>query len=106
MAPPLTNELSREEVNSLKGATLLEFGAEWCGYCQAAQPMIASALALFPYVQHIKIEDGKGKKLGRLFNVKLWPTLIFMTDGIERKRLVRQINADELSASLQLIRPH
>jgi thioredoxin 1 len=27
------------------------------------------------------VEDGKGKPLGRSFQVKLWPTLVFMRDG-------------------------
>lgn len=98
-----TAEPTREEVNSLTGATLLEFGANWCGHCQAAQPAIVSALGLFPQVRHIKIEDGKGRRLGRSFHVKLWPTLILMKDGIELNRLVRQIPPQELSTSLQLI---
>ncbi|HSI45519.1 MAG TPA: thioredoxin family protein [Methylophilus sp.] len=100
--PPIA-EPTRAEVDSLIGATLLEFGASWCGHCQAAQPVITSALGLFPQVRHIKIEDGKGRRLGRSFHVKLWPTLIFMKDGVELNRLVRQIPAPELSASLQLI---
>jgi thioredoxin 1 len=32
-------------------------------------------------VRHIKVEDGKGKPLGRSFRVKLWPTLVFLRDG-------------------------
>ncbi|WP_370583199.1 thioredoxin family protein [Methylophilus sp. QUAN] len=94
-------EPTREEVNTLPGATMLEFGASWCGYCQAAQPTIVSGLAQFPHVRHIKIEDGKGRRLGRSFHVKLWPTLVFMKDGVEFKRLVRDIDASELRLALQ-----
>jgi thioredoxin 1 len=32
-------------------------------------------------VKHVKIEDGRGKRLGRTFGVKLWPTLVFLRDG-------------------------
>lgn len=96
-------EPSREQVDALIGAVVLEFGTGWCGHCQAAQPAITSGLSQFPQVQHIKIEDGKGRRLGRSFKVKLWPTLIFLKDGIEQERLVRQINAGELKAALQLI---
>jgi thioredoxin 1 len=39
-----------------------------------------------PSVQHIKIEDGPGRRLGRSFRVTLWPTLVFMRDG----QIVRQ----------------
>lgn len=96
-------EPSREEVNNLAGATMLEFGASWCGYCQAAQNTITSELAHFPNVRHIKVEDGKGRRLGRSFTVKLWPTLVFIKNGVELNRLVRQIDAQELNAALQQI---
>lgn len=98
-----TPEPTRDEVNSLTGATLLEFGASWCGHCQAAQPGITAALMRFPHVRHIKVEDGKGRRLGRSFHVKLWPTLVFMKDGVELTRLVRQSDAQALNTSLQLI---
>lgn len=96
-------EITREEVDKLTGALVLEFGASWCEYCQAAQPVIQSALAQFPQIPHMKIEDGKGRRLGRTFHVKLWPTLIFMKDGVELGRLVRDINAEELIGLLQQI---
>ncbi|SDK72889.1 thioredoxin 1 [Methylophilus rhizosphaerae] len=96
-------EPTREDVDNLTGATLLEFGASWCAYCKAAQPTITSELAHFPNLRHIKIEDGKGRRLGRSFQVKLWPTLIFMRDGIELKRLVREIDSGELKLGLQMI---
>jgi thioredoxin 1 len=54
-------------------------------------------------VDHIKIEDGSGKKLGRSFDVKNWPTLIFMKDGKEIDRLVKQIDSEELRSCLQSI---
>lgn len=97
------SEPSRAEIDQLTGAVVLEFGAAWCQYCQAMQHTIASELLIYPNIQYIKIEDGKGRKLGRSFNVKLWPTLIFINDGVELKRLVRQFSAAEISAALVLI---
>lgn len=98
-----TFEPTREEVNQITGAVMLEFGAGWCEYCQAAQDIISSELALHPNIRHMKIEDGRGRRLGRTFTVKLWPTLIFMKNGIELKRLVRQFNSKEIGAALNLI---
>lgn len=92
---------AREEIDALPGASVIEFGTDWCGHCAAAQPLIAAALAQHPGLRHLKIEDGKGRPLGRSFQVKLWPTLIFIKDGGEVARLVRpsstQIIADALS---------
>jgi len=80
---------ARAEIDALEGPAVIEFGAPWCGYCQAAQPALAAALHEYPRVQHIKIEDGPGRRLGRTFGVKLWPTLIFLSNGREVARLVR-----------------
>ena len=91
-------EPTREEVDAFTEPTVLEFGARWCGYCQAAQPDIATAMARHPGVRHIKIEDGKGKPLGRSFRVKLWPTLIYLQAGTERARVVRPSGTEEIEA--------
>jgi thioredoxin 1 len=96
-------EPTRAEVDALHGPALLEFGAPWCPHCQAAQPKIASALAGAPDLPHLKIEDGKGRRLGRSFQVKLWPTLIFLRDGAEVARLVRPPTSQEISTALAKI---
>jgi thioredoxin 1 len=95
-------EPSREQVDALPGTTLLEFGATWCGFCQAARPLIDRALGENPHVRHVQIEDGKGKRLGRSFGVKLWPTLIVMHDGSEVARLVRPRGLDQVRDALVL----
>lgn len=96
-------EPARSEIDALSGATLLEFGAPWCEHCQAAQPLIAEAFAGFPEVRHIRVEDGKGRPLGRSYTVKLWPSLIFLRDGKEVERLVRPHDAESIRAALARI---
>jgi thioredoxin 1 len=90
-----------EQLGELPGLTLLEFGAAWCGYCQAAQPLIAEALRTRSDIRHIRIEDGKGKRLGRQFKVKLWPSLILLADGEEIARCVRPKAVGEIIAIFQ-----
>jgi thioredoxin 1 len=99
------DEPPRVQVDKLQGAAVVEFGAPWCGYCRDAQPLIAAAFADHPDVRHLKIEDGSGRKLGRSFQVKLWPTLIFLRDGREVTRLVRPANSDAISRALAQIDP-
>lgn len=99
-----TNLINREYLNQHLGTTLIEFGASWCSYCQAAKPMINATLALYPHVQHIKIEDGKGERLGRTYAVKLWPTLILLQDGVEIDRVIRPLNNGCISAILSKLK--
>lgn len=91
---------TRAEVDALRGAVVLEFGADWCPICQAARPHIAEALAAGPSVRRIKVADGKGKPLGRSFAVKLWPTLVFLKDGAEVARAVRPASAEAVRQGL------
>lgn len=88
----------REKLDAEPGWLLLEFGTDWCGHCRAAQPAIAEALAAFPQIRHLKIEDGPGRRLGRSYRVKLWPTLILLRDGVEQVRTVRPLQASDLLA--------
>jgi thioredoxin 1 len=93
-------EPKRDEIDALQGPVLLEFGSPWCGWCRRAQPLIAEALAAHPGVRHIKIADASGRRLGRSFKVKLWPTLVFLRDGKEAARLVRPDAAAAISEAL------
>jgi thioredoxin 1 len=97
--------LSRAEVDSMRGPVLLEFGSAWCGFCRAAQAPIAGATAARPRLRHLKVEDGPGLALGRSFRVKLWPTLVFLNDGVEVARLVRPRAEGEIAAALDSIHP-
>lgn len=80
---------SRDEIDGLEGAAVLIFGTNWCGYCRAAHPVFERTLADYPEIRVIKVEDGKGRVLGRSFRVKLWPTMIVLKDGREVGRAVR-----------------
>lgn len=102
-AKHLAQPPSRDEVDHLSGATVVEFGTPWCGHCQRAQPLIEGALADRADVAHIKVEDGPGQRLGRTFGVKLWPTLVFLKDGKEVDRLVRPQQAADVQQALQAV---
>ncbi len=106
MVNPLYQETepTSSEVEALSGPTVIQFGNDWCGFCQRSQPYIAAAMEQFPAIPHWYIADRSGKPLGRYFKVKLWPTLIFLLDGKEVTRVVRPDNADLIQDAIAKIR--
>ena len=95
--------ITLEDMQRHTGYAVLEFGASWCSFCIGAQQHINAALHKQASVKHIKIEDGKGKRLGRRYAVKLWPTLIFLKDGKEVTRLVRPGTEQSIHDALSLL---
>jgi thioredoxin 1 len=87
-------EPTREQIDQSTGLRVVEFGASWCPHCQAVQPELERLLKAHPEIDHVKVEDGKGKPLGRSFRVKLWPTLVFLRDGREVTTIVRPTDAE------------
>lgn len=100
---PEAAEPTRAEIDARTGSLVIEFGARWCGVCRAAQPMIGACRESNPGVEHLKVEDGPGRPLGRSFGVKLWPTLVFLRDGREVARLVRPTRPEDLALAYRRI---
>ena len=98
--PYATRQPERSDIDATHGVVALEFGTDWCGFCREAAAHIGAAIADSPTLQHLKVEDGSGRALGRSFRVKLWPTLIVLRDGKEVARVVRPANAGEVRAAL------
>lgn len=77
------------EVEEMTGPVLLDFGTDWCGHCVVARSPVEAWLAGRHGVDHLRVEDGPGRRLGRAYRVKLWPTLVLLRDGREIARVVR-----------------
>lgn len=97
-----TEAPGHHDIQSMPGAVVLEFGTDWCGHCLAARSFVERAMAGRD-VRHLKIEDGPGRVLGRAYRVKLWPTLVFLRDGVELARLVRPLGTGAIEAALDRI---
>jgi thioredoxin 1 len=94
---------AREQVDAQPGWQVLEFGTGWCGHCIAAQPLLQKVLGAYPALDYRKIEDGKGRPLGRSFAVRLWPTVILLRDGVELARVVRPQQREDLAGLLAVL---
>lgn len=96
-----TQQPTPDAVAQMKGPVVLDFGTNWCGICRAARNDITEGLG--DDVPHLMVEDGPGRPLGRSFRVKLWPTLIFLQDGVEVARVVRPRSADEVARAKEAL---
>jgi len=94
-----TTQPERSAIDALPGTIVLDFGANWCGYCLAAEPLIREGVQ-DSGAKHIKVEDGPGRPLGRSFRIKLWPTVVVMKNGQEVARVVRPVSSDEVRVAL------
>lgn len=83
-------------VEAMRGLALLEFGTDWCGHCLAARAAVDAWTHTHEGIDHLRIEDGRGRPLGRAYRVKLWPTLVLLRDGQEISRVVRPREARDL----------
>ena len=122
--PPYTSDHpSRAAVEAMPGNVVIEFGVDWCPHCQqaagpvsmglaaalvevravagAAAPTGAGVAAAANTLQYLRLEDERARPLGRGFKVKLWPTLLFLRDGVEVARVVRPTMAAEVMAGLE-----
>jgi thioredoxin 1 len=102
--PYSDNDPRRSEIDAIKGPLLLVFGSNSCSICRATEPLLVEALTGLDWLTHWKIQDGQGRKLGRTFAVKLWPTLIFIKNGKEIARLVRPDSTTAIQNELALLR--
>lgn len=91
------------ELEAAPRPVVLEFGNDWCGFCQAARPLVDEAMGETSGVDHVRVADGRGKRLGRHFKVKLWPTLIVLDGGVERARVVRPPDVDSVREALSAV---
>ncbi len=94
---------SRADVDATSGPLVVAFGTDWCGYCRSAERHIGPAMAEHPDVRLLAVEDGPGRPLGRSYRVKLWPTLIFLRDGVEMDRVVRPTKRGPIDEALAKI---
>ena len=111
LPPYVSDHPTRAAVEAMRGNVVIEFGVDWCPHCQGAAGPVAAALGAAVAdapgaLQYLRLEDERARPLGRSFKVKLWPTLLFLRDGVEVARVVRPTSAAEVAAGLEQLGSH
>lgn len=71
-------------------SVILDFGAEWCGYCKKAAPKFEELAKKFPHVAFISIDTDEegGRSVGAKYQVSGLPTFLFIQNGEVKDRAV------------------
>ena len=93
----LSTENFEKEVLKTEKPVLVDFYADWCGPCNAMEPVIEElAKELEEKVKVGKINVDENPDIAVEYNVMSIPTLIVFKNGKEEKRLVGLRNKEEL----------
>ena len=83
----LTDESFQDQI--LKGITLVDFFAEWCGPCRALTPILEKiSKELSGKATIAKLDIDECQKTAASLRVTAFPTLILFKDGKEMGRLI------------------
>ncbi|ABR56174.1 Thioredoxin domain [Methanococcus aeolicus Nankai-3] len=73
------NENHEISLNITDNTVMLEFYADWCGYCKALEPTIKDLEN--EGIEVIKIDTDKNQNLANQYGVRALPTIVYIKDG-------------------------
>ena len=84
----LTKDNYEEEVINSKKPVLIDFWADWCMPCRMLGPVVDEISQETSDVKVCKINIDEEMELAQNFQVMSIPTLVYVKDGKEQKRVV------------------
>ena len=84
----LTKDNYQEEVINSKKPVLIDFWADWCMPCRMLGPVVDEISQETSDIKVCKINIDEEMELAQNFQVMSIPTLVYVKDGKEQKRVV------------------
>ena len=99
-------EVARKDFDSIVGQgnnpVVVEFYAPWCGPCRILGPTVDEIAAFYDgRVDVLKVNVDQETELSSRFNVMSIPTLVFLWDGKEVKRVTGAIPKGAFESTIQ-----
>ena len=99
--PAVTDATWTDEVLQADKPVLIDFWAEWCGPCRMVAPVIEEiAQEQSANLKVVKLNVDENPDTARQYRVMSIPTMLVVSDGVEKKRLVGAKNKGALLSDL------
>lgn len=90
------------EVLQWPGAVLVEFWAQWCGYCRMVAPAIdALARAKAGLVKVVRVDVDKAPELAQRFGIRATPTFLLYRNGNKVNEIGGALPGDQLESWIE-----
>lgn len=97
----IESQTELEQLVSENRMTLLYFGSDSCGVCQALKPKIEDLLLGYPKIASGRIDTAKSLELAAKHSVFTIPVVLIFAEGKEVIREARHISLRELTAKIE-----
>ena len=89
-----------ENMENKKEPTIVFFGTEWCGYCKKFKPEWDNFTKNFPKIKTLYIDADNKKEVAKKHQIKGFPTVKFLPNGIDDSTGSQTMNSANNYASL------
>ncbi len=96
MIEKLSKEMKFEEEITKEKVVLVDFYADWCGPCKMLAPILEQISEENPEIKIIEVNVDEYSNEAKNYNILSIPTLVFMENGKEKKRLVGLVSKEEI----------
>jgi thioredoxin len=99
-APVVLTDASFPARSGAERAMVVDFWAAWCGPCRMIAPVIESLAASRADVVFAKVNVDENPRTAALFGIQSIPTLVFLSNGREKGRLVGAVGEGQIRQAI------